>query len=149
MFKPVTRRRFIEITPVIGIVGMTAFAACSPKEESSAAKPAKTPSPAPAPTAAPAPAPATAPAPVAAPAPATAASLPMLDEKAPQAMALGYVADASRADKAKFNNYVVGNQCRNCANFLGTAADSAAGCKIFPGNSVAAPGWCTAWAKMV
>jgi hypothetical protein len=138
MFTPVTRRRFIEITPVIGIAGMTALAACSPKEESSAAKP-----PSPAPTAAPA----TAPAPVAAPAPATAASLPMLDEKAPQAMALGYVADASRADKVKFNNYVVGNQCRNCANFLGTAADSAAGCKIFPGYSVAAPGWCTAWLK--
>lgn len=140
MFTPVTRRRFIQITPVIGIAGMTAFAACSPKEEPSSAKPAPAPSPAPAPTAAPAPAAAPA-------APAVATSLPMLDEKEPQAMALGYVDDASRADKVKFNNYAPGNQCRNCANFLGSADDSAAGCKIFPGKRVTAQGWCSAWLK--
>ena len=62
-------------------------------------------------------------------------------------MALGYVDDASRADTAKFKNYVAGNQCNNCANFLGTATDSSAGCKIFPGKSVVAKGWCTAWLK--
>ena len=132
MFTPVTRRRFIEITPVIGMAGMAALAACSPKEKASPAKPAPA-------AAGPAPAPAVA--------PATASSFPMLDEKDPQAIALGYVADASRADQVKFNNYVLGNQCRNCGNFLGAAEDVAAGCKIFPGKRVAAKGWCTAWAK--
>ena len=72
----------------------------------------------------------------------------MLDEKDPQAMALGYVADASRADTVKFKNHVAGNLCSNCGNFLGSAADATAGCKIFPGKSVAAQGWCTAWIKM-
>lgn len=126
MFTSVTRRRFIEITPVMG---MTALAACSPKEKAAPAKPAPAAaSPAPAPTAA-------------------ASSLPMLDEKDPQAIALGYVTDASRTDPAKFNTYAAGNQCSNCANYLGRADDMAAECKIFPGKRVAAKGWCTAWVK--
>ena len=140
MFTPVTRRRFIEITPVMGL---TALAACSPKEEAPKVQPA--PAPAPAPVATPAPAPMPEPAPP--PAAAAPASLTVLDEKDPQAMALGYVTDASRADTVKFKNHVVGNLCSNCGNFLGSATDSAAGCKIFPGKSVAAKGWCTAWIK--
>ena len=120
------------------MAGMTVLAACSPKEEASPPKPATAPSPPPAPTEAPAAAPAP---------PAAAANLPMLDEKDPQAMALGYVSDASRADTVKFKNYVAGSQCNNCANFLGTATDSSAGCKIFPGKSVIAKGWCTSWLK--
>lgn len=132
MFTPVTRRRFIEITPVIGMAGMAALAACSPKEDASSAKPAPAAaSPGPAPTVA----------------PATASSFPMLDEKDPQAIALGYVADASRTDQVKFNNYAPGNQCSNCGNFLGAVEDVAAGCKIFPNKRVAGKGWCTAWVK--
>ena len=137
MFTPVTRRRFIEITP---LMGLTALAACSPKEEAPKVQPAPAPSAPPSP--APTPAPAAAP-----PAPAAPASLTVLDEKDPQAMALGYVADASRADTAKFKNHVAGSLCSNCGNFLGSATDSAAGCKIFPGKSVVAKGWCTAWIK--
>lgn len=136
MFTPVTRRRFIEITPVIGMAGMAALAACSPKEDASSAKPAP---------AAASPGPAPAPAPTVAPA--TASSFPMLDEKDPQAIALGYVADASRTDQVKFNNYAPGNQCSNCGNFLGAVEDVAAGCKIFPNKRVAGKGWCTAWVK--
>jgi hypothetical protein len=136
MSTQVTRRRFIEITP---LMGLTALAACSPKEEAPKVQPA------PAPSAPPSPAPTPAAAP---PAPAAPASLTVLDEKDPQATALGYVEDASRADTAKFKNHVVGNLCSNCGNYLGSAADSAAGCKIFPGKSVVGKGWCTAWIKM-
>lgn len=136
MFTPVTRRRFIEITP---LMGLTALAACSPKEEAPIVV-----QPAPAPSAPPSPAPAPAAAP---PAPVAAASLTVLDEKDPQAMALGYVEDANRADTAKFKNHVAGSLCSNCSNFLGSATDSAAGCKIFPGKSVVAKGWCSAWIK--
>lgn len=136
MFTPVTRRRFIEITP---LMGLTALAACSPKEEAPTVQ--TTPAPSAPPSSAPAPA-------AAPPAPAAAASLTALDEKDPQAMALGYVADANRADTAKFKNYVTGNLCSNCGNYLGSATDAAAGCKIFPGKSVVAKGWCTAWIKI-
>lgn len=140
MFTPVTRRRFIEITP---LMGLTALAACSPKEEAPTVQPAPAP---PAPPS-PAPAPAAAPVPAAPPASGETASLTVLDEKDPQAMALGYVEDASRADTAKFKNYVTGNLCSNCGNYLGSATDAAAGCNIFPGKSVVAKGWCSAWIK--
>lgn len=35
----------------------------------------------------------------------------MVDEKDAQATALGYVEDATRADKVKFKTYVAGSQC--------------------------------------
>lgn len=136
MFTPVTRRRFIAITPLMGIAGMTALAACSPKEtEKAITAPAAT-------------GPAQAPPAVTPSAPSAAStSWPLLDEQDPQARTLGYVADARRVDKVKFSNYAPGNQCSNCANFLGAADDKTAGCKIFPEKRVAAQGWCAAWVK--
>ena len=78
---------------------------------------------------------------------ALAADPPMVDEKDPQAVALGYVADAARADKAKFKNYAAGQSCATCQLFQGKAGAAAGGCPLFADKQVAAKGWCSAWAK--
>ena len=70
-----------------------------------------------------------------------------VDEKDPQAAALGYVADASKADTKKFPKYAAGQNCANCALYQGKAADASAGCTLFAGKQVAGKGWCNAWAK--
>ncbi len=75
------------------------------------------------------------------------AQAPMLSEKDPQAMALGYVADAARTDTKKFPKFVAGQHCANCALYQGKATDAAAGCPLFAGKQVAGKGWCSAWAK--
>jgi hypothetical protein len=64
-----------------------------------------------------------------------------------QAQALGYVADATKVDKAKFARYAAGQNCTNCAVYQGKAADAAGPCPLFPGKQVAGKGWCSAWAK--
>lgn len=71
----------------------------------------------------------------------------LVDEKNPQAVALGYVADAKRVDAKKFPKFVAGQNCTNCALYQGKATDKAAGCPLFAGKQVAGPGWCSAWAK--
>jgi High potential iron-sulfur protein len=58
----------------------------------------------------------------------------------PQAKALGYVEDAAAVRRS---NYKAGSNCSNCRFF----AASNGACSLFPGFSVAAEGWCTAWAK--
>ncbi len=126
------RRRFIAIIP---FAGAAVLAACSKEPE-----PAM-PAPTPAPAVEPPPAPATA------PAPAATSGLPMVDEADAQAVALGYVAQATRADTVKFKSYVAGNQCSNCALYTGQAGDAAGGCPLFPGKQVAAVGWCSSWVK--
>ncbi len=70
-----------------------------------------------------------------------------LDEKAPQAVALGYVADATKTDTKKFPKYAAGQVCTNCALYQGKASDAAGGCPLFAGKQVAGKGWCSAWAK--
>jgi phage I-like protein len=64
-----------------------------------------------------------------------------------QAQALGYVADATKVDKAKFARYAAGQNCTNCAVYQGKPADAAGPCPLFPGKQVAGKGWCSAWAK--
>jgi hypothetical protein len=71
----------------------------------------------------------------------------MVDEKDAQAAALGYVADATRADAGKFPKYAAGQNCGNCAVFQGKAGDKAGNCALFAGKQVAGAGWCSAWAK--
>ena len=71
----------------------------------------------------------------------------MVAETDPQAAALGYKADASKADKAKFPKYAAGQQCNNCALYQGKAADASAPCSIFAGKQVAGKGWCSAYTK--
>ena len=70
-----------------------------------------------------------------------------LDEKDPQALALGYVAEATKADTKKFPKYAAGQNCVSCALYQGKAADAAGLCPLFAGRQVAGKGWCSAWAK--
>ena len=71
----------------------------------------------------------------------------MVDEKDPQAAALGYVAEAKRVDTKKFPKFAAGQNCANCALYQGKPADKAGACPLFAGKQVAAEGWCSAWAK--
>jgi hypothetical protein len=77
----------------------------------------------------------------------TAQAQAALAETDAQAVALGYKADASKVDKAKFPKYAAGQVCTNCALFQGKASDAAGGCPLFAGKQVAGKGWCSAWAK--
>ena len=70
-----------------------------------------------------------------------------VDEKEPQAAALGYVTDARRADVKRFPKYAAGQMCANCALYQGKPADAMGNCPLFAGKQVAAKGWCSAWAK--
>jgi hypothetical protein len=71
----------------------------------------------------------------------------MVDEKSAQAAALGYVADATRADAKKFPKYAAGQMCGSCALYQGKPGDAAGACPLFAGKQVSAKGWCSAWAK--
>jgi hypothetical protein len=71
----------------------------------------------------------------------------VLDPKDPQAAALGYVVDATKADKAKFPKYAAGQSCGNCQLYQGAAGSTQGPCPIFQNKQVAAKGWCSAWVK--
>lgn len=71
----------------------------------------------------------------------------MLAETDAQASTLGYKADASKVDKAKFPKYTAGRACSNCALYQGAANANAGACPLFAGKQVAAKGWCNAWAQ--
>ncbi len=128
-----TRRQFIQYIPV---AGAALIAACSKKEPEA---PAAAPEAAPAPAAEAAPAAA----PAAEAAPAAAEAVLETDANAIQ---LGYVADAAKADKAKFPQYAEGHKCGNCALYAGAADTVSAPCGLFGGKLVANAGWCSAYA---
>jgi hypothetical protein len=71
----------------------------------------------------------------------------LVNEKDPQAVALGYVSDATKADKAKYKQFAAGQTCANCALYQGKATDATGGCPLFGAKQVAGKGWCSAWAK--
>jgi uridine phosphorylase len=66
-----------------------------------------------------------------------------LDEKDPQAAALGFVTDATKADTKKYPKYAAGQTCSSCALYQ----EKTNACPLFAGKQVAAKGWCSAWAK--
>ena len=70
-----------------------------------------------------------------------------VDEKDPQAVALGYVADTAKADQKKFPKHAADQKCTNCALYQGKPTDAWGGCPLFGTKQVAGPGWCSAWAK--
>ncbi|KAB0583957.1 iron permease [Ideonella dechloratans] len=70
-----------------------------------------------------------------------------LDEKDPQAVSLGYVADTAKADGKKYPQHQASQMCHGCALFQGKAGDAAGPCSLFGGKVVAGKGWCSAWAK--
>ncbi len=146
-----TRRQFIRIVPAVPFLGAGLLAACGEKKVDApvAAAPAPAPAPVEAAPAAPVaatPAPA---APVAAtPAPAAAAATgPMVDEKDATAVALGYVSNASKADKAKYTQYAAGQHCGNCSLYQGATPSEAGGCPLYPGKQVSSQGWCSSYVK--
>jgi hypothetical protein len=70
-----------------------------------------------------------------------------LDEKDPQAVALGYRHDTTKVDKAKFPKHTNDQKCSNCQLFQAKAGDAWGGCPLFGTKQVAANGWCSAWVK--
>lgn len=70
-----------------------------------------------------------------------------VDEKDPQAAALGYVADTTKADSKKFSKHANDQKCSGCQLYTGKAADASGPCSLFAGKHVAAGGWCSAWVK--
>ena len=71
----------------------------------------------------------------------------LVDEKDAQAAALGYVAEAKRADIKKYPKFAAGQNCASCTLYQGKAGDKAGPCPLFAGKQVASAGWCSAWAK--
>lgn len=72
--------------------------------------------------------------------------MPLVDQADPQAVALGYVSDATTVDKAKSPKYEAGQLCSNCALYQGAAAEQGP-CPLFPGKNVAAKAWCNSYVK--
>jgi hypothetical protein len=70
-------------------------------------------------------------------------------EGEPLAQAMGYRADATTVDTAKFPKRAGeagANQfCHNCALFAGKDGDETAPCSIFQNRPVRGSGWCNAW----
>ena len=71
----------------------------------------------------------------------------MVAESDPQASALGYTADATKANKTKFPKYAAGQECSSCTLYQGKAGDATGGCTLFAGKQVASKGWCSAYTK--
>jgi hypothetical protein len=76
-----------------------------------------------------------------------ASAAPVLTEADPQALALGYKADNTKVDKAKFSQHAAGQMCSGCSFYQGKATDPVAPCQLFAGKQVAGKGWCSAYAK--
>lgn len=71
----------------------------------------------------------------------------LLAETDAQAVALGYKADTTKVDKAKYPKHEASQNCANCSLYQGKGGDAAGGCPLFAGKQVAAKGWCSAWVK--
>lgn len=71
-------------------------------------------------------------------------ALPKLPLDHPQAKALGY---SENAATVKHPTFKAGSSCANCTLYKGTAGQASGPCALFPQNTVAAKGWCSAWAK--
>lgn len=71
--------------------------------------------------------------------------LAKLTESDATAVALGYREDAAKVDAAKFPTHKNGQVCTNCKFFAGDGKTPTAACQLFPGKSVAAKGWCSAY----
>lgn len=68
-------------------------------------------------------------------------------ESDPTAEALGYKADATKVDKAKYSTYVSGDTCANCQFYQGQATAPSAPCPLLAGKAVSGKGWCKGYAR--
>ena len=73
-------------------------------------------------------------------------ALPKLPLDNPQAKALSYVETTKGLTHKAFKP---GSDCANCMLYKGAAGQAYGPCTLFPQYSVAAKGWCSAWAKKV
>lgn len=73
-----------------------------------------------------------------------AAPAALLDAGSPEAKAVKYVEDATRASGA-----ASGSSCANCALYQGAEGSKHGPCQIFPGKEVKAAGWCSSWAPQM
>jgi hypothetical protein len=64
-------------------------------------------------------------------------SLPPLDPSDPAAHGRDYTTKSLKSDAT----------CANCSLYEGKPDDAMAGCRLFPGKSVAGAGWCSGWVK--
>ena len=80
-------------------------------------------------------------APAATPAAKPLPKLPLTDNAA---KALAYTENAAAVKHAAFK---AGSNCANCNLYKGAKGQAYGPCTIFPKNTVAAKGWCSAWAK--
>lgn len=76
-----------------------------------------------------------------------AGSLPHLSEEDPLAKSLGYKANASAVDKAKFPTFKPGQDCSLCRFYQGTAGQAFGPCQVFAGKAVSAKGWCVSYSQ--
>lgn len=72
------------------------------------------------------------------------AALPPLPLDNPQAKALAYTENAATVKHPLFKP---GSDCANCNFYKGAPGQAHGPCLMFPQHSVAAKGWCSAWAK--
>jgi len=70
-----------------------------------------------------------------------AAELPHVTDSDATAKMLGYVEDATTTKDAR---YKTGSQCANCQLYAGNSTGYGP-CQLFPGKSVSANGWCSAY----
>ena len=73
----------------------------------------------------------------------TAVAADVVAETDPAAAALGYKADATKADKRTDATAL----CSNCNFYTGKPGEASGPCALFQGKLVSGSGWCTAWAK--
>ncbi len=73
----------------------------------------------------------------------TANAAEAISESDPQATALKYKADATKAVERKDATAL----CSNCMQYSGKPGEASGPCALFQGKLVAANGWCIAWAK--
>jgi hypothetical protein len=68
-----------------------------------------------------------------------------VDVHDPQAVALGYVENASQVDQKKYPQFVAGSNCDNCLQLQGRPGNNYRPCTLFAGKLVAVSGWCSGW----
>ena len=76
--------------------------------------------------------------------PAAPKALPKLPLDNPQAKALAYTETTKGITHKAFKP---GSDCANCMLYKGAAGQAYGPCTLFPKNTVAAAGWCSAWAR--
>jgi hypothetical protein len=75
---------------------------------------------------------------------ARAAATALLSPDAPEAKAVKYVEDATKAKGA-----TPGNTCATCSLYQGPNGSTQGPCQLFPGKDVKAAGWCSSWAPQM